>query len=267
VLDRDTTQTLDQIFSSRDWWQRPFYQVYEGIEKLKKNPDTLMRRALARAGMDGYFEYQGRPPGPLPGYKAGTPPGPLGLSGTATDAGVELTFGAGIKNKSNMVPVPRRSGATYEAFRRLQRAINRLLAATGEFSSSPPGGRVGEDGVIGSSTLGALRRVQDAHFAQSFPGDDSTAGMAAHAVSLASILEGKANSLGVSPSANAGSPATPAESEQTVKPLTKGQVTLLSAQAPIGAGIGPVGKYLSFFALAAGVAWYAAQKRKEKPRR
>lgn len=262
VLDRATARALDQISPpAGSWMQKSFVQIYGDIERAKKNPEQAARRVLALSGFGEFFEYRGEPPGPIPSWRAGTPPGPLDL-GSVMDAGIELSFGPGIRDKSVMVPIPRRSGITYATFLRLQRAINRLLAAKGEFTGKAPGGRIGEDGAIGSGTHKAFRKVQDAHFQQSFPGDTNSAGMAAHASTLAAILEAKANELGVAAQANKGSAATPASTEQAAAPLSQDQALALAAQGPIQ--MSGVSKYLLFFAAAGGVAWYAASKRKKK---
>lgn len=261
VLDRATAQALDQISPpAGSWMQKSFVQIYGDIERAKKDPEQAARRTLALAGFGEFFEYRGPPPGPIPSWRAGTPPGPLDL-GSIMDAGVELSFGPGIRDKSAMVPIPRRSGITYTTFVRLQRVINRLLSANGEFGPAP-GGRIGEDGVIGSGTHKAFRKVQDAHFQQSFPGDQNSAGMAAHASTLAAILEAKANELGVAAQANKGSTVTQASLDQASTQLSQDQALALAAQGP------PAGesmsKYLLFLAAAGGVAWYAASKRKKK---
>lgn len=262
VLDRETARALDQISPpAGSWMQKSFVQIYGDIERAKKNPEQAARRTLALAGFGEFFEYRGEPPGPIPSWRAGTPPGPLDL-GSVTDAGVELSFGPGIRDKSVMVPIPRNSGITYTTFLRLQRAINRLLAAKSEFTGTAPGGRIGEDGVIGSGTHKAFRKVQDAHFRESFPGDTNSAGMAAHASTLAAILEAKANALGISAQANKGSTATSASTEQASTQLSQDQALALAARAP--SEMGGISKYLLFFAAAGGIAWYAASKKKKR---
>lgn len=263
ILDRETVLALDQISPPRgSWMQKTFVQIYGDLERAKKNPEAAANRVLALSGFGGYFEYQGAPPGPLPGFRAGTPPGPLGLGGVM-DAGVELNFGPGKTQKSVMVAVPWKSGTTYNAFRRLQRNINRLLYAKSEFTKKSPGGRIGEDGSIGKETFKAFKRVQDAHFRQSFPGDMNTIGLASHAVTLANILEGKADSLGVSKNVNKGSTSTSTSLEQASAPLTQQQAAILAAQPPPSEIGEALMKYLPLLAIAGGVAWYAASQKKK----
>ena len=263
ILDRETALALDQISPPRgSWMQKTFVQIYGDLERAKKNPEEAINRALVLSGFGGYFEYQGVPPGPLPSFRAGTPPGPMGLDGVI-DAGVELNFGPG-RTQNVMIPIPRKSGTTYTVFRRLQRVINRLLSAKGEFTGKQPGGRIGEDGAIGKETFKAFNRIQDAHFRQSFPGDANIVGLASHAVTLANILERKANSLGVSENVNRGSTLTPSSQEQASAPLTKQQIATLTAQSSSSEIKEALVKYIPFLAIAGGIAWYAASQKKRR---
>jgi len=257
VLDRDTAAALSRV-AGRGWMSKAWVQIYGDVESAKKNAERTGARDLGLAGFGEYFDYRGVTGGPFTGRDIGTPGGPLGM-GTVDDAGVKLNFGQGIRDKSAMVPIPRSAGATYQTFKRLQRAINRLLSARSDITGKVPGGRVGEDGVIGTNTFEGFKKVQDEHFMASFPGDTNSAGLAAHAATLASILEQKADSLGVAAQANRGSTTT--STEQASAPLTEGQAIVLAARGP-GVG-GALKRYLPLLALAGGIAYYAAQKRKK----
>lgn len=251
VLDSFTGAALNQVASPR-WMEKAWVQIMDDVLSSMKNPERKAHHiAASMSGMGSYFEYEGFPPGPLPGIVVGTPPGPLGLGITIIDSGVELEWGMGIHDKSNMVPIPKTSGVTYTVFKGLQRQINRL------------GGRVGEDGILGKGTLAGLRRVANALPANSpararTAGIGDTMGLAANAATLVTLLTQEANNRGIATTANQGPTRTTASSETTSGPVTHAQAT-----ASMGAG-GALKKYLPYLLLAGGVAWFASKKNKRK---
>lgn len=261
VLDRETAMALDQVSPPRgSWMRKTFVQILGDI--LNASPaDTGPAYGLA-----GYFEYAGEAPGPLPSWRAGTPPGPLGSTWTDLMTGISsssssapaprpsgLSFGRGVRNKDSIIPIPKSSGKTYNAFTNLQRQINRLL--------SKVGGRISEDGIIGKrETYPGLQKAQRV-IGISVPGDEDTLSMAENAVQIASILKSEADAMGIPANANRGTSVSRASaSEPTPPPMTRDQEKQLR-----GGGIGGAIKtYLPFLAIAGGVAWYAASKRKRK---
>lgn len=255
VLDRETAMALDQISGHRrSWMQKTFVQILGDIISAMRDPDrTAHKMMYTPESLDGYFEYEGYPPGPLPGIMVGLPPGPLGMGATAVDAGVSLEFGQGIRNKSNIVPIPKNSGPTVAAFKNLQRQINRLL------SQKPGSGRIAEDGIIGSGTFAAFKKAKD--ISGRFLPFTSSLEIAKNAVSLASILGSKAQSMGIPVAANKGASSSPtSRSEPTPQPMTSSQAAEFRS-----AGISSAAKkYIPFLLLAGGVAYYATTKKKGK---
>ena len=232
--------------------QKTFVQILGDILSALRNPDRVAHKIdFAPASLGGYFDYQGAPPGPLPGPMVGLPPGPLGMGAIAVDAGVSLEFGQGIRDKSNIVPIPKKSGATYSAFEDLQRQINRLL------SRHPKGGRIGEDGIIGSGTFAALKKAQDV-IGMSIPGDENTLEMAKNAVTIAGILESEATAMGIPGGANKGVKSTPASmTEPTPQPMTPEQAK------SYGGAMAAIKKYVPFLLVAGGIAFYASKGKKK----
>jgi hypothetical protein len=259
VLDQETAGALSQI-SGRRWMHKTWLQVMGDVINAKRNPSqkalemSIDRSASqARGALGSYFEYEGLPPGPLPGYKVGLPPGPLGMGDTATDAGIPLTYGEGSKNASNMVPT---DGDTRAIFKNLQKQINRNLA--------PLGKRVGVDGIIGEHTRkGALAAKSRYQKNRSYIVNvsASTVSMAANAVTLGKALkeEADAHGIGASAVANVGAVTT---SDSTKGPLTK-------EEADRKILVGKVTSVLPWVALAGGVAFGAAwwNKRRKKGKR
>ena len=260
VLNSDTARALDQVSPPRgSWMQKTFVQLMGDVIAATKNPGGI---DLAGA-LGSYFEYDGVPPGPLPGYMVGLPPGPLGVDGWWDDAvekaksiigggaapppssGPALNFGKG-RDPSNIVPIPKKSGLAYTAFKNLQRQINRLL--------SKVGGRIGEDGIIGKKTLAGFKKAQTV-VGQSIGGGGSTLDLARNAVGIAAKLQGVANSMGIPTSVNRGAAATPTSAKEP-EPVT-----------PYKAGVmDSVKTYAPFLAIAGGVAWYVSTQRKKKRR-
>jgi len=253
ILDRQTAAALDEI-SGPGWMSKAFVQIFGDILAAMKDPERKANQIKATKGLGAYFHYEGIPPGPLPSFRAGTPPGPLGMY---QDLGA-LTFGQGISNKNNIVPIPKNSGETYEAFKNLQRQINRLL------TKHPKGGKIGEDGIIGKSTFDALKKAQDV-IGMSVPGDETTLTMAQNADSIGDILRQRADAMGIPGGANKGTTATPAAAlEKTSGQMTPQQASVYGAP---GTAMEAVKKYAPFLAIAAGVAYYAATKKKKKGRK
>lgn len=251
VIDRHTAIALDQVSTPRgSWMQKSFVQLLGDVLNAMKNPDRAFAKSDIALGLAGYFEYEGVPPGPLPGPMVGLPPGPLGMGATAMDAGVELEFGQGIRSGTNIVPIPKGSGTTDAAFKNLQRQINRLL------SRHPKKGRIAEDGIIGKHTFAAFQKAQIVT-GISFPGDENTLEMAKHAVSIADIMESEADAMGIPKGANKGSPSTTASvSEPTPMPMTPAQAASFSQMG--------ISKFLPLLAIAGGVAWWASTQKKPK---
>jgi hypothetical protein len=254
MLDAATRSALNEV--SPAWKQKTFVQVIGDVLDAMRNPERKARDIAM--GLADYFDYQGVPPGPLPSFRAGTPPGPLGLGSTSIDNGVALEFGQGISNKTNIVPIPKTSGITYAAFKNLQRQINRALAGTGS--------RTDEDGIIGAGTLKAFKKAASIVeatipvFSLTVAGQN-TVTLAQSAVTAAASLKTYADRMGVSASANKGSTSTPAsKAEPTPPPLTQEQANKYADNRISGA----VSKYVPFLFLAAGVAWYAASQKKGK---
>jgi hypothetical protein len=254
VVDVHTSIALDEL--SPNWMSKTWIQIAGDVLGGMRNPERKAHQvAYTRKGTSGYFEYQGYPPGPLPGILVGTPPGPLGLGDTSViDSGVELTWGLGNNNPTNMVPIPKTSGVTYTVFKGLQRQINRL------------GGKVGEDGIIGTGTVAGFKRVL-ARLPSSSPAKMrgqhlvTSMALAANAATLVTMLTSEANAAGVASNANQGSTVTSASSETTAGAVTPQQVAAMSANAGIGIALK---KYFPFLLIAGGVAWWASKKKKGK---
>jgi hypothetical protein len=279
VVDAPTGRALAKI-SGPAWKHKTWLQLMGDVLNAKLNPQqkaldmnlshvarqapsVRARNAAVRAGLGSYFEFEGPPPGPLPGYMVGLPPGPLGLGDTAMDSGTRLSFGKGIKNPNNMVPT---DTITRKAFMDLQHQINRLLSKVGE--------RIGEDGVIGQGTLDGARSARKqlegiASFVTAPIATASTAGLASKAVTVAGIFRTRADQLGISPDAIAGSQgsppvkkSSPAVSDSTKEPLSKTGV----AAAVAGGAVKEVLPWVLLAgAVAGGAVWW--NRRQKKGRR
>ncbi len=260
VVDAQTAAALDEL--SPNWMEKTWVQIAGDVLGGMRNPERKAHQMAYRQGTGSYFQYEGFPPGPLPGIVVGTPPGPLGLgegpSGlgiTLTNAGVELEWGMGTRDKTNMVPIPKTSGRTYIVFKAVQRQINRL------------GGRVGEDGIIGRGTAAGLKRVVDplpltsllkaAALGTTF----TSMGVAANAPTLYILLKKEADKRGIASGANKGPTTTAASAETTAGPVTEQQVASAPANADVGRALK---KYFPFLLIAGGVAWWASKKKKRK---
>jgi lysozyme family protein len=157
------------------------------------------------------------------------------------DNQVRLEFGEGVNTKTNMVPMPKLSGLTYQTFKDLQRQINRLLTKV------PGGGRVAEDGILGTQTLAALKSIEKSRGRIWGVDASDTFRMAKYAATIATTLKDDANSLAISPSANMGrTTTTTSQNEKTKGKTPSGDSTWI------------------YLLLAGGVAWYAAQKKGKK---
>jgi hypothetical protein len=252
VVDAQTSIALDEL--SPNWMSKTWTQIAGDVLGGMRNPERKAHQmAYVRKATGGYFEYQGRPPGPLPGILVGTPPGPLGLGAalSVVDSGVELTWGMGTKNATNMVPM---NSLTLTVFKGLQRQINRL------------GGKVGEDGIIGAGTLAGFKRVLSklpASSAAKQRGQHlaTTMGLAANSATLVTMLTGEADAQGVASNANRGPSTTSASNETATTAVTPQQVAAMSANAGIGIALK---KYFPFLLIAGGVAWWASKKKKRK---
>jgi hypothetical protein len=255
VLDRETAAALDQVSPPRgSWMEKSFIQLLGDIISATKNPDRVAHKASFGGGLGGYFNYQGKPPGPLPGYMVGLPPGPLGMDGLLD---TPLTFGQGTKNKTNIIPIPKKSGPTYAAFKNLQRQLNRVL------SLIPGGGRIAEDGIIGQETLDGLRRVKSAMGIFGIPLKfENTLDVANRAVSLADALKTYADERGASTRANVGAATTAASiSEPTpARPIISAHTEMVQSTSAIK-------KYAPFLLGAAVIAWFAATQKKTKKKK
>jgi len=255
LVDTQTAHALDEV-SGPGWVQRTWIQLMSDVINAKRNPShkalvMRMDKGAAKRGLSGYFEYEGKPPGPLPGYMVGLPPGPLGLGATAVDAGVTLNYGKGVTDPNNMVPI---DAVTKSAFKNLQRQLNRNLA--------PLGRRVAEEGVIGSETRSGILALPGAlpksYWAQ------STEVMAKNAVTLGDLLKSQADSLGVTSVANKGSTSSSKSAEKTVVVNPDG------TSQYVGAGGGfseQIKGMMPWVLLAGGVAATAVYMRKNRKRK
>lgn len=256
VMDRPSAEALDQLHPPvSSWMQTPWVQLYGCIIDALANP-RRKAHIMKHTPMGDYFQYHGPAPGPLPGVMVGTPPGPLGMGATAVDLGTSLEFGPG-RDKRNMIPVPRRSGTTYETFKCLQRDINRMLSHT---RTSPK--RIDEDGVVGPQTTRALVGLEP-HFGQSLGGKGGSANVAQRAATLAAKLGMEADRLQISRTANPGSPTSVVSiKEPEPVPITPPELTALVARHRPG----PWARYAPY-ALAAGLlAWWASSLARKKRR-
>jgi hypothetical protein len=263
VLDNATAKGLDEIAGTEgEWMQKTWVQIYGDVLEAMDNPGRKAHKMRA-AGLGSYFEYDGPAPGPLPGWRVGLPPGPLGmyqdLGATAIDGGVELEFGRGTKDTNVIVPIPKSSGPTLTAFKNLQRQINRLLSLKGK--------RINEDGLIGAGTFKAFQTVQDA-IGVSVPGDETTGTMAAHAITIANTLDQQATARNIPANANQGATTSSAASRAVaVAPMSAAQAAAFTGGTGGGGGgdvMDALKKYLPFLLLAGGIAFFAAKSRKSK---
>jgi len=233
ILNTKTAHALDKV--SPGWHEKSFIQIIGDVITAYQNPDSVLGPESPSVALDGYFMYEGAAPGPLPGWMVGTPPGPLG--DTFNDGGVMLEFGTGTRNMSNIVPIPKTSGATYVVFKDLQRVINRLLY------KMKPGANIAEDAIIGNGTLKAYNQVADQSIGSSFE-------LAAQASSLWAALVEKADRMGIPYGANKGS----AISAASIAEMTTGKAFRPKT------GIG----FFWLLAGAAGLAWFASNKKKKR---
>jgi hypothetical protein len=249
TLDAATAKALRRV--SGPWEGKAWIQIINDVVSTMRDPERAARAAAAIAGgLGDYIAYEPGPAepygaGPFPGRLIGTPPGPLGLGETATDQGVSLTWGAGVSGRGTCVPIPQKSGVTYKAFVNLQRQINRLSSKFG-------GTKIAEDGVLGTGTLAALAKL-NASIGQQFP-TASCGVLASRAVEIGSFLKNYADTMGLK--ADAGKPGGV---------LAKVPIVGAALQPPSDAdstAVATLKKYGPFFALAAGVAWFAAKSRK-----
>lgn len=248
VLDAQTGAALDEL--SPHWMSKTWAQISGDVLGGMRNPERKAHQ-MAYTSTGSYFEYDGYPPGPLPSIVVGTPPGPLGLGASIVDSGVELTWGLGTRDKSNMVPL---DSITRTVFKGVQRQINRL------------GGGIGEDGIIGLGTSAGLKRV-----VKPLPSGDplksraagavTPMGIAANAATLVYLLTREADKRGISKNANQGPTSTVASTETTTGPVTQQQAASASADAQIGVAFK---KYFPFLLIAGGVAWFASKKKGKK---
>jgi hypothetical protein len=265
ILDRQTAAALDQVSGPPGMWmEKSLVQILGDIVNAMRNPDRTAHKMNA---LGGYFDYQGVPPGPLPGPMVGLPPGPMGMDGVldffSQSSGLAgkdpvLTFGQGIKNKNIIVPIPKKSGPTFGAFKDLQRQINRLL------SRHPRKGRIDEDGVIGNDTFSGLQKAQEV-FGQNIAHDESTLEMAKNARSVAAKLRSEADAMGIAANANLSS-VTQSVSRRAVSEPTPPPMTERQAAAFTSGAMGAVKKYVPFLLLAGGIAYFATKKKGTKRR-
>lgn len=246
VMDHQTGAALARV-SGPGWQQKSWIQLVGDV--LHATPGAQYHDPST--GLGSYFEYEGPAPGPLPGYKVGLPPGPLGaLGATATDNGVELSYGPGQKNPNVMVPA---DAETKAVFRSVQRNLNRNLA--------PLQKQVAEDGVIGPETKGGVsalisnKRLQEHTVAIPLIAA-TTASMAWRAASLSRYLKKEADLRGISPGANR--PGSSAPRDTLTVPLSQAQASAKGV-AGTAKGLAP------YLLLAGGVAAAAVYyKRKGK---
>lgn len=252
VLDRTTAETLDLLVPPKGSWpSTTWIVIMQRLQHAIRNPRRVMTEIEVPMGLGGYYGY-----GPLPGRMVGLPAGPLGLGATVQDAGADLEFGRGIKIPTNIVPVPKDSGRTFEAFRNLQRQVNRLLTRI------PNGGRVDEDGIIGESTRKSMEKL-----AAGLPIPiGNTVSIAQKAVTWGSILKSLADKAAISATANKASTVSVARAtEPPVPPMSQTDANKFS-QAGFFSFLDavPGGKFIPFIALGVGAAWIAVRSRKKR---
>lgn len=255
VVDRQTADAITKV-SGPGWENKSWLQVTGDVLNATYNPskaklamqmDKSARQASGQA-LGSYFEYEGVPPGPLPGYMVGLPPGPLGA--TSTDSGIELSYGQGVRNPKNMVPV---DATTETVFRDVQRQINRNL--------SPLGRRIAEDGILGTQSQSAIfslakqKRLQKHNIA--IPAIAATTStMAWRAVTLAQYLKAEADARGISSTANMASSPAP-KTDTAAEPTSSGQATVSGV-------MGALKGYAPYLLLAGAVAGGAIYYRRKK---
>jgi hypothetical protein len=214
VFDRATASAADEI--SPGWRDRSWLTLLQDVLRT-----GIMRNTVS---LSGFYEAMGA---------------------TAEDLGQTLTFGQGIRDKENMVPV---DAGTRAAFRDAQRQINRLLSV---IQQAP----VPEDGIIGAGTVKGLGRVEE-YLGMSLGSQGGTANVAQRALTIARTLRGEADQLGISATAGKGVSATPASaSEPTPPAMTSLEVAALAQ--PRRAGM----HWFLFLAIAGGVALLASSKK------
>lgn len=253
VMDREFAAAMNAMFRPRGAWTSTTWIVI--LDRVRKDLHAGKQyRAAVMSGMGDYHHHRGY--GPVPGWMVGLPPGPLGLGATATDSGVSLEFGTGIKNPTNVVPVPKDSGPTFEAFRNLQRQLNRVL------STVPKGGRVDEDGIIGSGVKAGMDKL-----AAGLPLKvGNTVAIAEKAVSWGGIFKAIADKKGVGAGVNKGGSTSIARGTEPAVPPMSEEERLKRSAAGFFSFLGqlPGGKYLPFVALGVGAAYLAVKMRGKK---
>ena len=244
TFDKATRDALAKV--SPNWANKAWIQIVGDVVGKLRHPDLKARMAVGvMRGVGDYIEYEpgvtGPPLGPLPSVMVGTPPGPMGMGDTATDAGGTLTWSA---SGTACKPVPSGSGTTYNAFKDLQRQVNRRL------SKVTGGGRITEDGIIGSGTLAAIQRLGFYY--------SSCGQVAAIANTLRAKFKAEADALGIPANANkSGSGSSSSSVATTAVPGAP-----VAAAVPTIGGMETLKKYAPFFLVAAGAAFFFAQKKK-----
>lgn len=263
VMDKETAAALDHLMPQPrgTWKQTTWAQLYGEVISALKNPDRRIASGTmmhwGQTGLHGFFTIDDAQYGygPIPGKMVGLPPGPLGLGDTAYSGGVTLNFGFGVRNKSNIVPIPKKSGATFNAFRNLQRQINRVLHSQGA-------GRISEDGIIGEGTKQGLVKAQKIIGVSPAAEWMSTFLIARNAVVIANVLADKANAMVVPANANRGASSTVAsESESASKALTMAEADRKATRDKI---FGQAMKVAPFLALGGVAAYFVAKKRPKR---
>ena len=254
VFTAATALAIKEI-SGPAWRDKNFSQLYGDIQDVIDNPSRKVHRMETNMagfglGLGSYFDYKGPPVGPLPGRLIGTPPGPLGLGDTAVDQGVTLTFGRGIKDPTNMVPI---DDATKSAFLGLQKQTNRILS----LMNAP---LVAEDGIIGSETKIGFERAAKyglekaqtwgekgiATLLSGFLSKGSTAGIASAAISAAITMRQVADNLKAPVTVAKAKPAPVVDSSTiplTIQDVQKDEL------------VGKIKKYVPYIGLAVGAAF------------
>ena len=262
--------TVDSAIATKEisgpaWRDKTWIQLYGDIQSALENPSKKAHDMETDMGLGSYFEYHGPPVGPLPGRLIGTPPGPLGMGDTASDQGVVLTFGKGIKNPSNMVPI---DANTKSAFVNLQKQTNRILSAMNA-------SLVSEDGIIGVETLAGFRRAAEygvskaqtwgekatAEILKGFLSKTTTAGIASVAISAAIVMKQVADNIGAAASVStaAAKPKAPIKIDSTSVPMTVSDIQKDEL-------VGKLKKYAPYAGIAVGAAlafkYFGKKKRK-----
>ena len=250
ILTAETARALD-VVSGPEWMSKAWIQILGDVLTGQGAPKAAYRagRLLVGApvGLQGLgasmVEYGFRSRPRRRSFFRSNQYSLSGLGTTSTDQGNELTFGKGIKDPENMVPI---GGLTKGIFEELQRQINRT------------GGSVAVDGIIGAGTLKGFKQSLSVIStpmlgAAQLQSISNTLQLASHAFTAMSSLQGL--------------PSQPKRAVVAPRPKvdsTTAPITDQEKQENWSGGFGGGQKWILLGLLAAGGAWYAMDQRKGK---